>query len=136
MLNFTGAISTFVPIIINGFGYTTLHSLLLFMPAGAYAGTMQLLLPYLAFKFTNIRTWLIVAGQAGTVLASLLLWLLPLHQRGALLFACYILPSTGAAYAVVMGLQLANIAGYTKRTVASAGLYIGYCLGMDQSLCL
>jgi hypothetical protein len=100
------------------------------MPAGAYAGTMQLLLPYLAYKFKNTRSWLIVGGQAGTVLASLLLWQLPLTKKGALLFACYILPSTGAAYAVVMGLQLANIAGYTKRTVASAGLYIGYCLGM------
>lgn len=102
------------------------------MPAGAYAGTVQLLLPYLAFKIPNIRSWLVVAGQLGTILASLLLWLLPLKDRGALLFACYILPSTGAAYAVIMGLQLANIAGYTKRTVASAGLYIGYCLGMTS----
>lgn len=65
----------------------------------------------------------------GTTLAALLLWLLPRSQKGALLFACYILPSVGAGYAVLMGLGLANTAGYTKRTVASSGIYIGYCLG-------
>ncbi|KAL4988559.1 hypothetical protein BDW68DRAFT_176839 [Aspergillus falconensis] len=35
----------------------------------------------------------------------------------------------GAGYAVLMGLQIANIAGYTKRSLSSSGLYIGYCLG-------
>lgn len=99
------------------------------MPIGAYAGTMQLLLPYLAYKFKHNRAYLIFVGQVGTIIAAALLWTLDLKEQGALLFACIILPSTGAGYAVLMGLQLANVAGYTKRTVAASGLYIGYCLG-------
>ncbi|KAF4947757.1 hypothetical protein FGADI_10151 [Fusarium gaditjirri] len=122
-------ISTFVPIIIHGFGFSTLNSLLLMMPCGAYAGTIQLLFPYLAYKYRNNRSYLVFIAQMGTVLASLLLWLLPLSATGALLFAVYILPSVGGGYAVLMGLQIANTAGYTKRSVASSGLYIGYCLG-------
>lgn len=124
-----GPISTFVPIIINGFGFTTLNSLLLFVPAGFYSGVVQLLLPYLASKFVGIRTYLIFTAQLGTTLAALLLWLLPLSARGALLFACYILPSIGGGYAVLMGVSIANTAGYTKRSVQSSGLYVGYCLG-------
>ncbi|KAL6708927.1 hypothetical protein ACN47E_002334 [Coniothyrium glycines] len=124
-----GPISTFVPIIINSFGFTTLNSLLLVMPAGAYAGTLQLIVPWLCYKYTGLRSWSIFVCQMGTTLAALLLWLLPRHQTGALLFACYILPSVGGGYAVLMGLALANTAGYTKRTVASSGIYIGYCLG-------
>ncbi|KAJ1328267.1 MFS transporter ACS family allantoate permease [Microdochium nivale] len=124
-----GPISTFIPIIINGFGFSTLNSLLLVVPAGAYAGTMQLLLPYLAFKYTGLRAYLILVAQLGTTLAALLLWLLPATSKGALLFACYILPSVGGGYAVLMGLSIANTAGYTKRSVQSSGLYIGYCLG-------
>ncbi|KAJ4374052.1 hypothetical protein N0V83_002791 [Neocucurbitaria cava] len=124
-----GPISTFVPIIINSFGFSTLNSLLLVMPAGAYAGTMQLLIPFLCYKYTNLRAGLIFGCQVGTTIAALLLWLLPIHKTGALLFACYILPTVGAGYAVLMGLALANTAGYTKRSVASSGLYIGYCLG-------
>ncbi|KAL0940141.1 allantoate permease [Colletotrichum truncatum] len=124
-----GPISTFVPIIVNGFGFSTLNSLLLTMPAGAYGGTIQLIMPYLAYKFKNCRTWIIFGAQLGTTLAALLLWLLPRSAKGALLFAAYILPSVGGGYAVLMGLQIANTAGYTKRSIASSGLYIGYCLG-------
>ncbi|RVX66329.1 hypothetical protein B0A52_09760 [Exophiala mesophila] len=124
-----GPISTFIPIIINGFGFNTLNSLLLLMPAGVYAGSMQLLVPYLAYKFNNIRSYLIFCAQMGTTLAALLLWLLPRGQTGALLFACYILPSVGSGYAILMGHGLANTAGYTKRSLASSGIYIGYCLG-------
>ncbi|PSN67421.1 MFS general substrate transporter [Corynespora cassiicola Philippines] len=124
-----GPISTFTPIIINSFGFSTLNSLLLVMPAGAYAGTLQLIVPWLCYKYSNLRSLLIFACQAGTTLAALLLWLLPMKETGALLFACYILPSVGGGYAVLMGLQLANTAGYTKRSVASSGIYIGYCLG-------
>lgn len=124
-----GAISTFVPLIIAGFGFSTLNSLLLVMPAGAYAGTMMLILPYLAYKYQGLRSWLFLLGQFGTTLAALLLWNLPSSAKGALLFACYILPSTGAGYAVLMGLQIANTSGYTKRSIASSGLFVGYCLG-------
>ncbi|EME81390.1 uncharacterized protein MYCFIDRAFT_52082 [Pseudocercospora fijiensis CIRAD86] len=124
-----GAISTFAPLVIRGFGFSTLNTLLLYMPAGAYAGTMMVLLSFLAMRFKNIRTWLIFSGQMGTTLAAALLYGLPLNETGGLLFAVYILPSTGAAYGVLMGLPIANTAGHTKRALASSGLYIGYCLG-------
>ncbi|KAK6378864.1 hypothetical protein LTS17_006567 [Exophiala oligosperma] len=124
-----GPISSFLPIIIDGLGFSTLDSLLLFMPAGVYAGSMMVGMGFLARKIPQWRIWLACICQAITTLASLLLWKLPLHPVGGMLFACYILPSIGASYAVIMGLQVANTAGYTKRSVASAGLYIGYCVG-------
>jgi hypothetical protein len=124
-----GPISAFIPIIVKGFGFTSLNSILLLMPVGAYAGTLQLLLPFLAAKYPNIRSYLVFGSLMGTTLSAVLLWKLPLKELGGLLFATIILPSVGAGYAVMMGLQIANIAGYTKKTVASSGLYIGYCLG-------
>lgn len=138
-----GPISSFLPIIIESFGFSGLDSLLLIMPIGFYAGCMQLLLPYLAYKYRNIRTYLVFMAQIGTIVSCLLLWLLPLRSKGGLLFACIILPSTGAGYAVLMGMQVANTAGYTKRTVASSGIFIGYCcvsstqnLGMSTNKCI
>ncbi|KAF7561053.1 hypothetical protein G7046_g3118 [Stylonectria norvegica] len=122
-------ISAFVPIIIKGLGFNSLNSLLLMMPAGAYAGTMMLILPYIAFKYPNIRSYLVFGAQMGTVLGSCLLWKLPLSKTGGLLFGVYIMPSVGAGYAILMGMQIANTAGYTKRSISSSGLYIGYCLG-------
>jgi hypothetical protein len=122
-------ISTFQPIIIDGFGFNSLNSLLLMLPGGFYTGSMMLLTTYLAFRFSGWRAYIIILCQLVTTLASLLLWLLPRSALGGLLFACYVLPTTGAAYAVAMGLFLANNAGYTKRSLASSGLYIGYSLG-------
>lgn len=126
-----GPISTFTPIIINSFGFNTLKSLLLVIPQGFLGGSYQLLAPYLAYKFSEkgVRSWIIFTAQMITTLAAILLVALPLDATGGLLFACYILPAIGGGYAVLMGLQIANIAGYTKRSIASSGLYIGYCLG-------
>jgi hypothetical protein len=99
------------------------------MPIGAYAGTVQLFFPFIAMKFPGLRAYMIFVAQMITTVAAILLWQLPLSAQGALLFGCIILPSVGGGYATLMGLQIANIAGYTKRSVASSGLYIGYCLG-------
>ena len=125
MMIANGPVSSFIPIIINGFGFTGLTSLLLTMPAGVVIGTIELLAPLAAYKIPRCRTYVIFICEMGTVLASLLLWLLPRDQKGGLLFAVYILASFGGAYAVLMGLQIANTAGYTKRTFTSTGLFLG-----------
>lgn len=146
MMIANGPVSSFIPIIINGkmnhtyqlhplmiflgFGFNRLNSLLLTLPAGAVIGTIELAAPYAAYKFKGIRTWLIVICQCGTITASILLWQLPRGSKGGLLFACYILASFGGAYAVLMGLQIGNTAGYTKRSITSSGIFMGYCLGM------
>jgi hypothetical protein len=124
-----GPVSTFIPIIINSFGYSTLNSLLLVMPAGFVSGTIELFLPYLAYRFPNIRTYLMPLCSCGTIMSALLLWLLPRHDKGGLLFGTFFLASFGGGYAVSMGLQIANTAGYTKRSVTSSGIFVGYCLG-------
>lgn len=129
MMITNGPVSSFIPIIISSFGYSTLNSLLLTMPAGAIIGTIQLLAPYLAYKLPRSRCYIIVVCQTGTITASFLLWLLPRHEKGALLFACYILSSFGGGYAVLMGLQTANTAGYTKKSLTASGVFLGYCLG-------
>lgn len=131
MMIANGPVSSFIPIIISGFGFNRLNSLLLTLPAGAVIGTIELAAPYLAYRVPQIRTWIIAGCQLGTILASILLWQLPRSEKGGLLFACYILASFGGGYAVLMGLQIANTAGYTKRSVTSSGIFVGYCFGNE-----
>lgn len=131
MMIANGPVSSFIPIIIASFGFNSLNSLLLTLPAGVIIGTIEVVAPYLAYRIPQIRTWLIAICQMGTVLAALLLWQLPRSAKGGLLFACYILASFGGAYGVTMGLHIANTAGYTKRSVTSSGIFVGYCLGMS-----
>lgn len=99
------------------------------MPAGAIIGTIEWVAPYVCYRFKGMRTWMITACQCVTALSSLLLWNLPLGNTGGLLFACYILAFFGGSYAVLMGLQTANTAGYTKKSVSASFIFLGYCLG-------
>jgi MFS family permease len=128
-----GPVSSFTPIIIASFGFNTLNSLLLVIPSGVVTGTIQWFVPYIAYKVPRMRAYLIVICEIGAIFASLLLWLLPRDNTGGLLFGVYILGSWGGAYSVLMGLQIANTAGYTKRSLASSGLYVGYCLGQHTT---
>jgi len=129
MLVANGPVSTFTPIIINDLGFSGLNSLLLVMPAGFVIGTIELTAPFIAMKFKGWRSYLIAITVGGTLLASLLLWQLPQSATGAKLFAVYILASYGGGYAVLMSLTIANTAGYTKRSVGSSGMFVGYCVG-------
>ena len=124
-----GPVSTFTPIIINSLGFSGLNSLLLIMPAGFITGTIQLVVPYLAMKHKGWRCYLVAITICGTILGSLLLWRLPQSAKGAKLFAVYILASYGGGYGVLMGIQIANTAGYTKRSCGSSGMFVGYCFG-------
>lgn len=129
MMIANGPVSTFIPIFIKSFGFTGLNSLLLTMPAGFVTGCIELGAPLLAYKIPGIRTYLVAICQLGTITGALLLWLLPRDNTGGLLFGVYVLASFGGAYAVLMGLSIANTAGYTKRSVSSSGIFVGYCFG-------
>lgn len=146
MLVVNGPVSTFTPIIINQLGFSGLNSLLLVMPAGAIIGTIELMTPFIAMKYKGWRCWLVAITVSVSLLACCLLWQLPISSTGGRLFAVYILASYGGGYAVLMSVSLprrrksmaladssqiviVNCAGYTKRSLSSSGVFVGYCLG-------
>ncbi|KAH6999424.1 MFS transporter [Ilyonectria destructans] len=124
-----GPVSTFIAIVIGGFGFGPFESLLLVIPAGFIAGVEGLAVSYCAYKFPGWRTWLMIITLLPTITASALLWQLPRSNKGGLLVAIYMLGGFAAPYSVLMGIQTANTAGYTKKSVTSSGLFLGYCLG-------
>jgi hypothetical protein len=133
-----GPVSTFIPIIINSLGFSELNSLLLVMPAGAIIGTVEWVAPYLCYKFKGVRTYVIVVCQMGTILAALLLWQLPQSVLGGQLYACFTLATFGGSYAVLMGLQTANTAGYVSIcTSPFCNRILLTCSGLcaDQEVC-
>ncbi|CAI4217817.1 unnamed protein product [Parascedosporium putredinis] len=113
--------SSFIPIIINGFGFNRLNTMLLNMPYGLSAGIVNILLPYIAYKYKNMRCYIVILGYTVAMIASILLWKLPRAEKGALLLLATYSPSGVVALVLLWG--------YTKRSVASSGLFIGYTLG-------
>ncbi|KAK2598689.1 hypothetical protein N8I77_012081 [Diaporthe amygdali] len=124
-----GPTSSFIPIIIKGFGYGTFPSLLLNMPTGAVAFLQILGVSYLAVKRPMWRCWISIACQFVGMLSALLLWLLPMSDRGGLLYGAMTIGCGIPGYILMLSTQLANTAGYTKRATSSAGIYVAYCIG-------
>lgn len=124
-----GPTSSFVPIIIKGFGYSTFESLLLNMPGGAVAFLQILGISWLAMRRPMWRCWICIVCQFVSTLAALLLWLLPLSERGGLLFGAFTIGCGIPGYILMLSTQLTNTAGYTKRATSSAGIYVAYCIG-------
>lgn len=130
-----GPLTTFGPLILNGFGFSKFNSLLLAIPTGVVAGLTNLGAAWMATKLGNRGwyTWLICLWQIPAIIASVLLWQLPRTSRGANLFALYLLAAFASPYGILLGLSTANTAGYTKKAMTASILFIGYCLGMENS---
>jgi len=126
-----GPVNAFVPIIVAvGFQVGVFKTLLYLSPGGIFVGLCIIGTTHLAYKVKNVRCYIIFVGQLFTVVAAVLLWKLPISSLGGLLFACYILPGFTCAWGILMGLSIANAAGYTKRVISSSGIHLGYCLGI------
>lgn len=123
--------TVFLPIIIRGMGFSGLNALLLTVPVGVI-GTILTLGPCWAMQLLskhNLRTYTIAFLGGCMILASCLLWQKPNMNNGTKLFCLYLSNVFPGAYALLMNLAIMNAAGYTKRTLTSAGLFVGYCIG-------
>lgn len=129
-----GPLTTFTPIIINSMDFSRLNSLLLTIPVGFVGGVMTIITTWVSRKIKNSSMYLVVVTACITILSSGLLWRLPPTAKGARLFGLIILSIFPSGYAILMSISMANTAGYTKRSLASSGLFVGYCFGMSRLL--
>ncbi|POS81019.1 allantoate permease [Diaporthe helianthi] len=124
-----GPASSFVPIIIKGFGFGVFETMLLSIPVGVIITLETLAISWVALKRPMWRCWISIACQFVAIMAALLLWLLPLSERGGLLFGIFIIAFGIPPYILMTNTHVANTAGYTKRATSSAGIYVAYCVG-------
>lgn len=126
-----GPLSTFVPLIIRGMGYSPLNSLLLSMPVGFVAGSTILISSFVATRVASRgwRTWVASFMSIPVVVAAVLLWQLPHSATGGLLVGIYLLGTFASTYAIMSGIHTSNVAGYTKKSATAAGYFLGYCMG-------
>ncbi|PYH95668.1 pantothenate transporter [Aspergillus ellipticus CBS 707.79] len=119
----------FSSIIINGFGFTELKSLLMQMPLGAAQIIFLLLTATCATYVPNTRILMMIFNTLVSTVGMILVWKLDDDNRKGRLTGL----SLGAVFAVNIPLSLSiissNVAGFTKRSTTSALLFVAYCLG-------
>ncbi|KAL4782146.1 major facilitator superfamily domain-containing protein [Aspergillus varians] len=124
-----GGITSFSGLIINGFGYGRVRSLLMQMPLGAAQLVFLVLTTTIATFIPNTRVLMMIFNTTVSLIGMALVWKLDeSHAEGRV--ACLALSAVFAANTPLsLSLISSNVAGFTKRSLTGAFIFIGYCVG-------
>ena len=122
-------ITSFSSIIIAGFGFSNLNALLIQMPLGVAQLVFLLLTSGFATLVRSSRIIMIMLNCTVSMIGMILIWKLDDENRaGKMTGLCL-----GAAFAANIPLSLSlissNVAGFTKKSTASALMFVAYCVG-------
>ncbi|KAI2855308.1 hypothetical protein CBS63078_4802 [Aspergillus niger] len=124
-----GGITSFSSIIINGFGFSQIRSLLMQMPLGGAQIVFLILTAGIATFIPRTRILMMIFNTLTSLTGMVLVWKLDEDNRRGRLTGL----ALGAVFAVNIPLSLSiissNVAGFTKRSTTSALLFVAYCVG-------
>ncbi|CAG7555622.1 unnamed protein product [Fusarium equiseti] len=124
-----GGIANFSKLIVKGFTHDALLTTAYGIPYGACNAIFMFTGPYVASKFKNVRTIVMCVWLLPTLVAVNLFWQLPRTNKGGLLAGYYMCASFVGALIVALQMPASNVGGYTKRTTATAFVFLAYCIG-------
>ncbi|KAI1609278.1 MFS transporter [Exophiala viscosa] len=122
-----GGLTSFSSIVIAGFGFTDLKALLIQMPVGASQLVFLILTSGLASIIPSSRLGLMIFNTITAMVGMIMVYELE-GRAGRMAGLCL-----AAVFACNIPLSLSlissNVGGFTKRSVASATLFVAYCVG-------
>ncbi|GME45560.1 mfs allantoate transporter [Neofusicoccum parvum] len=125
-----GGITNFGTLIVKGFGYSTLGTTLLQIPYGIFISLMILACVFINNKVPgNKRCLMVLVFLAPNIAAAFGMRFVPTEHKVGRLICYYLTGSYNASFVMLLSLTTGNIAGHTKKVVANACVFIGYCVG-------
>jgi MFS family permease len=114
-------------LVLTGFGFTSLQSTLIILPASFISFASITGTGWLAGKFANISCYLICIVVIFPVIGSAIIYVGA--SKGVKLFAYYLLSTGSTALPLLLSLVGSNYKGSTKKMTITAVLFIAYCAG-------
>ncbi|KUJ09597.1 putative vitamin H transporter [Mollisia scopiformis] len=124
-----GGVTNFTSVIIKGLGYGELRTLQLGMPQGACQVVFTLTAAYLATKLRRSRCIIIACLLCIATLGWCLVGYLPASHKSGRLGGVCIFAAYASGFPLSLSIIASDVAGYTKKTVVSAILFLAYCAG-------
>ncbi|GAA5987464.1 hypothetical protein JCM11641_003837 [Rhodosporidiobolus odoratus] len=124
-----GAVTAFATLIIKSFGYSSLQTIAVSIPGGIFTAVFIYFFTFLSSRWKNGLTYLIPISCIPVFIGAAIIWGASWEHRGVPLFGFYLLPTFGSPYVLLLALASANVAGSTKKAIASGAIFIGYCCG-------
>lgn len=124
-----GALSNFGNIVIKSFGYTTKQTLILGTPSGAVMSVMVIFCGWYSDKKNERMVPIVIALIPTIVGAALLVALNGTGQKGALLFATYLMGTYGSCLSTIYAYNASNTSGHTKKVTINALTMVTFSIG-------
>lgn len=124
-----GGTQNFSNLVIKSFGFTSLQSTLINIPASVVSMVSIALTGYLAGHYRQVNCILIVVVVALAMAGSALIYARSHVPKGGQLFGYFLLETGPAVLPLVMSLVQANFRGVTKKMTVTAMMFIAYCAG-------
>ncbi|CAF3659050.1 hypothetical protein FGSG_03855 [Fusarium graminearum PH-1] len=122
-----GAHTTFSSLVMAGFGFSRLEVYLLNMPMGAILAFFALGSTYLCSRYDGYRTIIGACLSLISLTGSLLVRYGP--NQGSQLFGLWVFVAFAAGFPIALSMVASNVAGFTKKSVASAMMFMSYTAG-------
>ncbi|KAI0025433.1 major facilitator superfamily domain-containing protein [Xylariomycetidae sp. FL0641] len=133
LISFVNAIASgglsFASLVISGFGFTAIQTTLMNLPLSAVQAVAQLSAGFLASKIPNSRLHIGAVAMLPPIVGTVLINQLPEASKWGRLVGVWLLGSYPVGFMIILGLLSTNIAGSTKRSVASGWVFVCYCIG-------
>ncbi|KAE9969697.1 hypothetical protein EG328_006712 [Venturia inaequalis] len=114
-------------LVLKGFGFSSLDSTLVVLPASFISFASITGAGWLAGKYSNITTHLVCIVVIFPIVGSAIIY--TGAGRGVKLFAYYLLSAGSTALPLLLSLVGSNLKGSTKKMTVTAILFLAYCAG-------
>ena len=99
------------------------------MPGNAIQIVSLLASGYISSRWPNVRCFVMFAGNLICVAAGAALVATPTDQKWGRLVALWLCSFQSVGFAMSLTMVSSNVAGYTKKQLTGAALFVGYCVG-------
>ncbi|KAL6244412.1 hypothetical protein RBB50_008654 [Rhinocladiella similis] len=123
------AITQFTSIVIKSFNVDTLGTQYLQIPGGAVQFLALIGGGFICSKWPNLRCPTMIVANSICIIGSGLLVGLPDSNKWGRLVGLWLCFFQGLGFSMSLTMVSSNIAGYTKKQLTAAILFVGYCVG-------
>lgn len=121
--------TSFTSLVIEGFGFGTLGSQYLQIPGGAVHVVSTLTGGYLCSRFRGLRFPTMIFANSVCIVGGGLLVGLPNSNRWGRMVALWLTNLQSLGFSISLTMVSSNVAGYTKKQLTGAAMFVAYCVG-------
>lgn len=119
----------FTSIIVKSFGFDTLGTQYLQIPGGFVQFASLLAGGFICTRWPNTRCITMITANLICIIGAALLVGLPEDNKWGRLVALWLCYFQGLGFSMALTMVSSNVAGYTKKQLTGALLFVGYCVG-------